>query len=121
MKTRLVLLSAALATLATASLAQQPAQPMTFRLSAGRNPASCSGLDAALSRPQTVTIANDVAILKSNGGINDKAKMTAPGVYKTKWSASGATLDIEVNTTASPATLLVTEPKLGCKWSGKAA
>ncbi len=121
MKTRLIVLSAALATLATVSFAQQPAQPMTFRLAAERNPTSCTGLDAALSRPQTVTIANDAAILKSNGGINDKARMTAPGVYKTKWSANGATLDIEVNTTASPATLLVTEPKLGCKWSGKAA
>ena len=121
MKASLILSPAALGTFATVSFAQQPAQPMTFRLAAERNPTSCAGLDAALSRTQTVTIANDVAILKSNGGINEKAKMTAPDAYKTTWSASGATLDIEVNTTASPVTLLVTESKLGCKWVGKAA
>jgi len=102
---------------ATAALAQQP--PMSFRLAAaGKNPSACLGADAAMSRPQTVTIAGNVATIKSNGGINDKANMVSPGVYKTKWSLNGITYDIEINTTAKPATVSVVEPKLGCKWSG---
>ena len=114
-----VLLAGGMILLASGALAQQP---MTFRLAAGdRNPSSCTQADASMSRVQTVTIANNVAVLKSNGGINDSAKMTAPGIYKTKWSLSSITYDIEINTTASPATLSVAEPKIGCKWSGKAS
>lgn len=41
--------------------------------------------------------------------------------YRTKWAAGGITYEIEINTTASPATMAVAEPKLGCKWSGKAS
>ncbi|HEY6982611.1 hypothetical protein [Reyranella sp.] len=47
--------------------------------------------------------------------------MVSPGIYRTRWSLSGLTYDIEVNTSGSPATLSVAEPKLGCRWSGKAA
>lgn len=103
------------------ALAQQPAV-YTFRLDkAERNPASCAAADAALSRPQTVTVGDGVATLKSNGGINDRAKMVKPGIYQARWSLSGVNYDIEVDTTASPATLAVSERNLGCKWSGKAA
>ena len=112
-------MAAAIASLASAAVAQQA---MSFRLEkSDRNPSSCAAGDAAMSRPQTVTIANNVAAIKSNGGINDNAKMTSAGIYRTKWSAGGITYEIEVNTTTSPATLSVAEPKLGCKWSGKAA
>jgi len=114
-----VALSALLVSLASAALAQAP---MSFRLEKNdRNPSSCSGGDAAMSRPQSVTIANNVAAIKSNGGINDNAKMLSPGLYRTRWAAGGVTYEIEINTTASPATMTVAEPKLGCKWSGKAS
>ncbi len=119
MNARIPALAAIMAMVATASFAQQP---MTFRLAAAeRNPMSCSQADASMSRPQTVAIAQGVALLTSNGGINDKARLVSPGVYRTRWSSGGITYDIEVNTTTSPATLLVSEPKLGCKWSGKAS
>jgi len=95
---------------------------MSFRLDkSDRNPTSCAGGDAAMSRPQQVTISNDVAIIASNGGINDKAKMVKAGLYHTKWSAGGITYEIDINTTASPATMTVSEPKLGCKWTGNAS
>jgi hypothetical protein len=119
MTCRTIALAGALTLLAATSFAQQP---MTFRLETGdRNPSACAQADASMSRPQTVTIANDVATLKSNGGINDKARMVSPRIYRTRWSLSGVTFDIEVNTSGSPATLSVAEPKLGCRWSGKAA
>ena len=114
-----VLMAAAIASFAAVAIAQQA---MSFRLEkSDRNPSSCAAGDAAMSRPQTVTIANNVAAIKSNGGINDNAKMTSAGIYSTKWSAGGITYEIEVNTTTSPATLSVAEPKLGCKWSGNAS
>lgn len=74
-----------------------------------------------MSRQQVVTIANDVAILKSSGGINDKAKMVSSGIYRAKWSLGSTSYDIEVNTSVTPPTPSVTEPKLHCKWSGKAS
>lgn len=115
---RATVTSAALfAALTSAALAQEP---MSFRLERNdRNPSSCSAGDAAMSRLQSVTIANNVAAIKSNGGINDNAKMVGPGIYRTKWAAGGVTYEIEINTTASQATMVVAEPKLGCKWSGK--
>lgn len=121
---RILFLAGGLMLLGSVGLAQQPAAqtPMTFRLTPGdRNPSACTTADASMSREQHVTVAGDIAVLTSNGGINDKAKQTAPGIYKTRWSAGGITYDIEVNTTASPAQLNVAETKLGCKWSGKAS
>lgn len=113
-----VTLSALFVALTSAALAQES---MSFRLEkSDRNPTSCSAGDTAMSRPQSVTIANNVAAIKSNGGINDNAKMVNPGIYRTKWAAGGITYEIEINT-ASPATMTVAEPKLGCKWSGKAS
>lgn len=94
---------------------------MSFRLEKNdNNPTSCSRGDASMLRPQSVTIENNTAVIKSNGGINDKAKMASPGIYRTKWAMGGITYDIEVNTITTPATMSVAELKLGCKWSGKA-
>lgn len=96
--------------------------PMSFQLEKNdKNPSSCSGGDSSMSRPQAVTIENNTAVIKSNGGINDKAMMASPGIYRTKWALGSITYDIEVNTTTTPATMTVAEPKLGCKWSGKAS
>jgi hypothetical protein len=119
MNHRSFLLATATTVAATAALAQQP---LIFRLGASdRNPGSCDAADASMSRLQSVTIAGDAAQIKSNGGINDVAKMVSPGVYRTKWRLGGITYDIEVDTTTSPATLSVAEPKLGCRWSGSAS
>lgn len=117
---RTIGMACGLALISVTAYTQQPAA-MNFRLSAvDKNPSGCKSADTSLSRQQTVTIAGDTAVLKSNGGINDKAKQTSPGVYKTKWSANGTTYDIEVNTTTSPKTLVVAEVKMGCKWMGSA-
>jgi len=113
---RAMALSLVIGMLATSALAQQP---LTFRLKAGdRNPSACLAADPSMSRPQTVTIAGGVATIRSNGGINDTAKLTSPGIYRTKWSLNGITYDIEINASVSPATASVVEPKLGCRWSG---
>lgn len=125
MRYRSLIMTAAIAMVATSAFGQQPTA-FSVRLEKGdRNTSACTTLDAAMSRPHTVTITGDTAVVKSNGGIDDKAKQTRPGIYTTKFSVSGglsnATLDIVVDTTVSPPTLTATEAKIGCKWSGKAA
>lgn len=110
---------ATLCGLADAALAQGQ---MTFRLAAGdRNPSVCLRADAGWSRPHTVIIENNVAAIKWKGGINDTATMVSPGIYRTRWSFAGGTYDIEINASAAPATVTVTDAKVGCKWTGLAS
>jgi hypothetical protein len=119
MSSKTLVLAAGLAALASAAVAQS--QPYNIRLEKSpKNATTCMGPDATMSRVQTVTVEGDVAVLKSNGGINDKAKMVSPGVYRTRWSLSGINFDIEFNNSAAPATLTVNEKQFGCSWSGKA-
>ena len=118
MTLRIILPALALAVGSTGVLAQQA---MTFRLApSDRNPGSCTTADATMSRIQTVTIVGETAVLKSNGGINDTAKKAGDGLYRVRWSLGGISYDIEVDTRSQPAMLSVAEPKIGCKWSGKA-
>ncbi|QQS12054.1 MAG: hypothetical protein IPK81_21435 [Rhodospirillales bacterium] len=91
----------------------------TFRLAA--NPANvgvCNALDAALSREHTVTVAADKAAIKSSGGITDDMKATGAGVYRTEFELGRVRLVVVADTSKTPRTLLVTEPREGCKWSG---
>ena len=70
----IVRLAAIASGLVACSVSAGAQQSLSVRLTAGdRNPSACTAGDAAMSRPQTVTIANDVATIKSNGGINDRA------------------------------------------------
>lgn len=84
------------------------------------NPSACSNIDASMSRVHTVTVMGDKATLKSSGGINDTLKQTAPNIYKTTFSLSGARLDIIANTATTPRTLEAVEPKIGCRWNAVA-
>jgi len=45
----------------------------------------------------------------------------SPGIYRTKWSFAEGTYDIEINASAAPATVFVTDAKVGCKWTGQAS
>ena len=121
MFSRTIALATAIAAVAAASVAQQPAAFSVRLEKSDQNPTGCTALDPAMSRQHTVTIVGNTAVVKSAGGIDDVAKQTTPGVYKTKFAISGATLDIVVDTTSSPRTLTATAPRMGCKWTGAAA
>jgi hypothetical protein len=110
---------ATLCGLADAALAQGQ---MTFRLAAGdRNPSVCVRADTGWALPHTFIIANNAAVIRWHAGINDTAKMVSPGIYRTRWSFAGGTYDIEINASAVPATVSVTDAKVGCKWTGQAS
>lgn len=102
------------------ALAQQPAT-YSFRLSASSsNLGTCKELDASMSREHTLTVAGDKAVVKSNGGIDDDLKPAGAGLYRTEFRLGRVTLAVVADVSKSPRTLVVTEPREGCRWSGEA-
>ena len=45
---------------------------------------------------------------------------SAPGVFTTNFSLGSTTLNVTANSTTSPKSLEVREPRLGCRWSAVA-
>jgi hypothetical protein len=89
-----------------------------FRVVAGdRNPSSCQQFDAALSRVHTFTPAGDSATLTTAGGVTSNMKQTTPKVFTTSLGIGGTNFNIVADTSKSPKTLDVTEPRLGCRWN----
>jgi len=115
--------STLVASLATVLLSQAMAQgaPIEFRVTAtDRNPSACQQFDAALSRVHTFTPTADGATVRSAGGVSSNMKLASPGVYTTDFSLGSTTLNVTANTTTSPKSLDVREPRLGCRWSAVA-
>ncbi len=102
------------------SEAQQTAT-YAFRLAPNSsNVGTCNRLDASMSREHTLTVTGDKAVVKSAGGVNDNLKPDGAGVYRTEFRHAGVTLAVVANVAQSPRTLVVTEPRAGCRWSGEA-
>lgn len=103
----------------TAAAAQDAA--IQFRVvAADRNPSACKQFDAALSRVHSFTATGDSASLRSAGGITSNMVQTTPKVYTTNFSLGGTTLNVVADASKSPKTLVVTEPRLGCRWNAVA-
>ena len=94
--------------------------PIEFRVIAERNPAGCTRFDAALSRVHSFTATGDTASVTSAGGVTSTMTRTATGIYTTDFRLGGTTLRVVADTSSSPKTLAVTEPRLGCRWSAVA-
>ena len=106
-------------TLCSQAMAQS--KPIEFRVTAtDRNPSACQQFDAALSRVHTFTPTADGASVRSAGGVTSNMRQTSPGVYTTDFSLSSTTLNVTANTTTSPKSLEVREPRIGCRWSAVA-
>jgi hypothetical protein len=92
--------------------------PIEFRVTpTDRNPSACQQFDAALSRVHTFTPTADGASVRSAGGVNSTMTQTSPGVFTTNFSLGSTTLNVVANSTTSPKSLEVREPRLGCRWS----
>ena len=84
-----------------------------------RNPSSCRQWDAELSRVHTFTPTTDGATLRTAGGIN--RTMTKSGnMYTTTLALGGTNFNVTADTSKSPKTLDVAEPRTGCRWSAVA-
>ena len=116
-------LSALAASLTGLLAAQAGAQgaPIEFRVTpTDRNPSACQQFDAALSRVHTFTPTADGASVRSAGGVNSNMTQTSPGIFTTNFSLGSTTLAVTANSTTSPKSLEVREPRLGCRWSAVA-
>ena len=88
-----------------------------FRLAAAPgNISDCINLDSSLSRVHTLTVKDGLVEVKSAGGVDDKMKLTRPGVYVTDFTLGGGRLDVVADLSGSPKSLTVTEKNRGCKW-----
>lgn len=117
---RLLCTSAALSSLA-ATLALAQAAPIEFRVTpTDRNPSACQQFDAARSRVHTFTATADGASVRSAGGVNSNMTQSSPGIFTTNFSLGSTTLNVTANSTTSPKSLEVREPRLGCRWSAVA-
>jgi hypothetical protein len=119
-----VLCLSALATSLTSVLAAQAlaqSAPIEFRVTpTDQNPSACRQFDAALSRVHTFTATADGASVRSAGGVNSAMTQSSPGVFTTNFSLGSTTLNVTANSTTSPKSLEVREPRLGCRWSAVA-
>ena len=84
-----------------------------------RNPSACKQWDAELSRVHTFTPTSDGATLRTAGGIN--RNMTKNGsIYTTTLALGGTNFNVTADTSKSPKSLEVAEPRTGCRWSAVA-
>jgi hypothetical protein len=92
--------------------------PIEFRVVAtSRNPSACQQFDSALSRVHTFTPAGATATLRTAGGVTSNMTQTTPGVFTTVLGIGGTNFNVVADTSKSPKTLDVTEPRLGCRWN----
>jgi hypothetical protein len=95
--------------------------PVEFRVTpTDRNPASCQRWDAELSRVHTLTPTSDGATLRLAGGITRTMTQSSPNVFTTTLALGGTNFNVTADTSKSPGTLEVAEPRLGCRWSAVA-
>ena len=108
-------------TLAAIACGQAMAQAaIEFRVvPTDRNPSSCRQWDAELSRVHTFTPTSDGATLRTAGGIN--RNMTKNGnIYTTTLALGGTNFNVTADTSKSPKSLDVAEPRTGCRWNAVA-
>src|SRR5262245_48123887 len=97
------------------------AAPIEFRVTpTDRNPASCQRWDAELSRVHTFTPTSDGATLRTAGGITRNMTQNPPKVFTTTLALGGTNFNVTADTSKSPGTLEVAEPRMGCRWSAVA-
>jgi hypothetical protein len=78
-------------------------------------PDSVSGCimgDASMTRPMTLTVKNNAAVLLTSGGIHYDLSRIAPNVY-----AGGYYIKIKADLSVAPKRLTVTNDDQSCKWA----
>lgn len=95
--------------------------PIEFRVTpTDRNPASCQRWDAELSRVHTFTPTSDGATLQTAGGITRNMTQNPAKVFTMTLALGGTNFNVTADTSKSPGTLEVAEPRMGCRWSAVA-
>src|SRR6185369_17751389 len=74
---------------------------------------NCVMADPDMTRPMTVTVTNDTAVLLTAGGIHYDLTRVGPNVY-----AGGDWIKIRANLAANPRTLAISTNDTSCTWAG---
>ena len=69
-----------------------------------------------MTRPMTVTVTNDTAVLLTAGGIHYDLTRVGPNVY-----AGGDWIKIRANLAATPKSLSISTNDTRCTWAGAAS
>ncbi len=77
---------------------------------------NCMLADPGMTRPMTVAVENDSAMLLTAGGIHYGLTRVAPNVY-----AGGDWIKIRANLSVAPKTLSVSTNDTRCTWAGAAS
>lgn len=101
------------APMAASAGGMDPNSVTVFTLSV--QPDSVSGCimgDASMTRPMTLTVKNNAAVLLTSGGIHYDLNRIAPNVY-----AGGYYIKIKADLSVTPKRLTVTNDDQSCKWA----
>ena len=75
----------------------------------------CILADSSMTRPMTLTVTNDSAVLLTSGGVHYPLTRIAPNVY-----AGGYYVKIRADLSVTPKRLTVTNDDQSCKWGATA-
>jgi hypothetical protein len=82
----------------------------------------CNELDTTMRREHTVTVTGATAKVTGSGGVNANMKQTSPKMFEATSVQMGANqFKITADVSKAPGSLLVTDNRLGCRWSGALA
>ena len=97
--------------------ATEPNSVTAFTLSLQSNSVSgCIMADPGMTRPVTVTVTNNSAVLLTSGGIHYDLSRVAPNVY-----AGGYWVKIRADLSTRPKRLTVSNDDDSCNWAATAA
>ena len=75
----------------------------------------CIMADASMTRPMTLTVKNNAAVLLTSGGIHYDLNRIAPNVY-----AGGYYIKIRADLSVTPKRLTIANDDQSCKWAATA-
>lgn len=97
--------------------AMEPNSVTVFTLSLQSNSVSgCIMTDPGMTRPVTLTVTNNAAVLLTSGGIHYDLSRVAPNVY-----AGGYWVKIRADLSTRPKRLTVSNDDGSCNWAATAA
>ena len=117
-----ILMAAIVGAMALPSLAlAQQAGAYKARLEPdARNIGACERLDTSLRREHSLTVTGPEANLVSAGGVKAKMKPMGANVFQNDKIQMGAEQFLIVaDLSKAPNVLVVTENRMGCRWSGE--
>lgn len=80
----------------------------------------CVLADSSFTRPLTVTVRSDSAVLLTDGGVHTDMARVAPDVYAGDFQLGLGWLHAEADLAAKPKRLSVATHDQGCKWAATA-